>query len=204
MNFDIFVKGIQAAAANAEQTIKGVGSQVGEAVNQAQKVAAPVIESAAEVAGHAAQQAYTTTQQGVGTAASFVKEQAAVIGEHAGGVIPVDEIGRKIASLGTPAIFFAVASSIAGGMGLAGGAVVTTALAMLGGPFGMVGGLVALGVLTLIADAVSKYGIEAVLIATFNARREQGVALEEIHQEIDSLWLSDELKLKLKQQFVVR
>lgn len=109
-----------------------------------------------------------------------------------------------MASLGTPAIFFAVAASIAGGMGLAGGAVITTALAMLGGPFGMVGGLVALGVLTVVADAVSKYGIEAVLIATFNARREQGATLGEVHQEIDSLWLSDELKFKLKQQFTAQ
>ena len=204
MKFNDFVKGMQSAAANAEQAIKGVGSQVSDAINEAQKAVAPVIDSAAEAAGYTAQKAYSTTQKHVEAATDFVKEQVASVGEYAGDFVSVDDIGRKIASLGTPAIFFAVAASIAGGMGLAGGAVVTTALAMLGGPFGMVGGLVALGVLTVIADAVSKYGIEAVLVATFNARREQGATLGEIHQEIDNLWLSDELKLKLKQQFVAQ
>ena len=113
-------------------------------------------------------------------------------------IISLDDIGRKIASLGTPAIAFAVAASIAGGTGLAGGAVITTALAMLGGPLGMVGGLLSLGVLTIIADAVSKYGIEAVLGTTFQKRIEQGITVEQVYKEIDELWLSDEIKFKIK------
>lgn len=69
---------------------------------------------------------------------------------------------------------------------------------MLGGPVGMIGGLVVLGVTTVIADAVIKYGIDEVLYATFKAKREQGAASEAVAREIDSLWISTELKLKLK------
>lgn len=60
----------------------------------------------------------------------------------------LDEIAPRVASLGLPAVMFAVACSIAAGMGLADGAVITTALAMLGGPFEMVVDLEALGVST--------------------------------------------------------
>ena len=116
-------------------------------------------------------------------------------------MVSLDDIGRKIASLGTPAIVYAVAASVAGGMGLAGAAVITSALAMLGGPFGIVGGLLSLGVLTVNADTVSKYGIEAVLVATFQAWIEQGKTLDQVYAQIDELWLSDELKFKIKSRF---
>ena len=43
----------------------------------------------------------------------------------------MDEVARRIAALGFPGVMFAVALSIAGGMGLAGGAAITTALAMV-------------------------------------------------------------------------
>lgn len=112
----------------------------------------------------------------------------------------LDEIGRKVASLGLPGVMFAVAASIAGGMGLAGGAVITTALAMLGGPLGMLGGLAVLGLATVIADAVGKYGLEAVLIAVYQERRRRGEGLQHLQREIDGLWVSDELKHKVKCQ----
>jgi len=135
----------------------------------------------------------------VSEAFNYAKEKVADLDPSQ--VVSLDDIGRKMASLGIPAITFAVAASVAGGMGLAGGAVITTALAMLGGPLGMVGGLLSLGILTIIADAVSKYGIEAVLGATFQARIEQGITAEQINAEIDKLWLSDELKFKIKSRF---
>jgi hypothetical protein len=112
----------------------------------------------------------------------------------------LDEIGRKIASLGLPGVMFAVATSIAGGLGLAGGAVVTTALALLGGPFGMLGGLAVLGVSTVVADAVGKYGIEAVLVAVYRERRRKGDSLAYLYKEIDGLWISSELKRRIKDQ----
>jgi uncharacterized membrane protein len=110
----------------------------------------------------------------------------------------LDEIARRIASLGLPAVIFAVACSIAAGMGLAGGAVITTALAMLGGPFGMVVGLGVLGVSTIIGDAVATYGIEELLVAVYNIyHRSNGRPCSELIREINSLWLSDELRRRI-------
>ncbi|MBG1259558.1 hypothetical protein [Nostoc commune] len=109
----------------------------------------------------------------------------------------LDEIARRAASLGLPAVMFAVACSIAAGMGLAGGAVITTALAMLGGPFGMVVGLGVLGVSTLIGDAVANYGIEEFLVAVYNVHRSNGRSCSELTWEINSLWISDELKRRI-------
>ena len=113
----------------------------------------------------------------------------------------MDEVARRIAALGFPGVMFAVALSIAGGMGLAGGAAITTALAMLGGPAGMMGGLAVLGVATLIGDAVSKYGIEEVLVATYRERRyRKGELCKMLCLEIDSLWISDEMKWNIKRR----
>ncbi len=199
-HFSKLLQGIQTIATHVEETATTVSKQIGQAANQAYESAAPTIHDVTQNIGATAGYAYAATVEKASEAADYLKEQAQVLGGDAAHVVSLDEIGRKIASLGAPAIAFAIAASIAGGMGLAGGAVVTTALAMLGGPFGMIGGLVALGILTVIADAVGKYGIEAVLAATFRARREQGMTDEQIFQEIDNLWLSDELKLKIKNQ----
>jgi hypothetical protein len=197
-DFSKFLRGVQDIAKQAEEAATSIGRQISEAANQAYEEAGPKINDAAQNLGSTVGYAYGVSAEKVGEAADYIKEQAQALGDNAANVVSLDEIGRKIASLGTPAIAFAVAASIAGGMGLAGGAVITTALAMLGGPFGMIGGLMVLGVLTVIADAVGKYGIESVLEATFRARREQGMTDEQIFQEIDNLWLSEELKLKIK------
>lgn len=205
MNFNDFINRLKTSS---QETLDQVGNYVQESihhiqekVNQVQETVTPILKETAEQAYQSAEQLYASAQHYASTASQFVQEQATTIGEQVTEYVSLDEIGRKIASLGTPAIVFAAACSIAGGMGLAGGAAITTALAMVGGPFGMVGGLVALGVLTIIADAVGKYGIEAVLTATFRARQEQGATGDEICQEIDKLPLSQELKLKLKEHF---
>jgi hypothetical protein len=200
-DFSNLLRGIQNVAAQVQETASAAGTQISQAANQAYDAVAPTINDATQNIGAAAGYAYAATAQKAGEAADYLQDQMQALGGDGAKIVSLDEIGRKIASLGAPAIAFAVAASIAGGMGLAGGAVVTTALAMLGGPFGMIGGLVALGILTVIADAVGKYGIEAVLAATFRARREQGMTDEEIFQDIDNLWLSDELKWKIKSQF---
>lgn len=112
----------------------------------------------------------------------------------------LDEVGRKLASLGLAGAMFAVGASIAGGMGLAGAAVVTTALAMLGGPFGMIGGIALLVVAPFVVDAIGKFGIEAVLVATYRERRRRGESYATLCREIDGLWISDVLKRAIKYQ----
>jgi hypothetical protein len=195
-DFSNFFRKAQEVASQVGEAAKAAGEQASQAAQQAYETVAPTVEEAAKSAGAAAQQAYSSAEKTAGEAFDYVKEQVAGSGVS----LPLDEVGRKIASLGAPAIAFAVAASVAGGMGLAGGAVVTTALAMLGGPAGMVGGLIALGVLTVIADAVGKYGIEALLVAVYRARIEQGMSVEQARSDIDGQWLSNEVKHKIKSQ----
>ncbi|MFB2836853.1 hypothetical protein [Floridanema evergladense] len=112
----------------------------------------------------------------------------------------MDEVARRIASLGLPGVMLAVALSIAGGMGLAGAAAITTALAMLGGPLGMMGGIGVLLAATAIGEAVSRYGIQAVLVATYLERRRQGEPCHRLCQEISTLWISEELRREISRQ----
>lgn len=197
-NSSKFLNGIQNIAARVEAAATTTSKQIRQATQHAYMSATPIINDTTQHTGTVAGNAYAATAEMASDAVDYLKEHAGTLGSDVANVVSLDDIGRRIASLGTPAIVFAIAASIAGGMGLAGGAVVTTALAMLGGPFGMIGGLMVLGTLTVIADAVGKYGIEAVLAATLRARHEQGMTDEQIFQEIDALWISDELKWKIK------
>jgi hypothetical protein len=199
-HFSTLFQKAKEVAVRVEDAAKGAGQRVSQSVEQAYETVAPSVGEAAKNVSNYAQHVYTSAEQTTAEAFDYVKAHVPTLDLNASEVVSLDEIGRKIASLGVPAIAFAVAASVAGGMGLAGGAVVTTALAMLGGPVGMVGGLVALGILTVIADAVAKYGIEAVLVSTFRARVEQGLSLEQVHQEIDNLWITEGMKQNIKSQ----
>ncbi|HLO84335.1 MAG TPA: hypothetical protein VK203_04870 [Nostocaceae cyanobacterium] len=80
----------------------------------------------------------------------------------------MDEVIRKVASLGLPGVLLAIAIATTG---FAGGAALTTALATLGGPFGMIGGIALLGIAGVVADAIAKIGIENFLIRVYCQRR---------------------------------
>lgn len=189
---------LQNIATKAGEAATAAGEQLQAAAQAAADAVAPAFDDVTDRVGDFAQRAYNATEERVGEAADFVREHTSSVAGAAAENLSLDEVGRKIASLGVPAIVFAIAAANAGAMGLAGGAVVTFALASLGGPAGMIGGLIALGVLTVIADAVGKYGIRSVLVAAFLARRDQGIPIAQLHEEIDGLWISDELKVLLK------
>ncbi|GAA6623116.1 hypothetical protein [Scytonema sp. NUACC26] len=110
----------------------------------------------------------------------------------------MDEIIRKVAALGLPGVLLAITIATTG---FAGGAALTTALAALGGPVGMIGGIAVLGVAGLVADAVAKVGIENFLVGVYCQRR-----INESHSnllaEIRNLPVSQDLKNKL--ELVVR
>jgi hypothetical protein len=55
--------------------------------------------------------------------------------------------------------------------GLTGAAAITAALAFLGGPAGMLGGIAVLSLTGLIADALTKVGLEDLLTAIYCQRR---------------------------------
>lgn len=105
----------------------------------------------------------------------------------------MDEIVRKLAGVGFPAIILLIAMATTG---LTGAAAITAALAMLG-PGGMIGGIIFLGIIGLASDALSKYGLEALLIGIYKQRHSDGESWEKLREEIDNLPISRELKLIL-------
>ncbi|PAX51620.1 GTPase [Brunnivagina elsteri] len=107
----------------------------------------------------------------------------------------MDEVIRKIAALGLPGVILLIVMATTG---LTGGAAIVSALALLGGPAGMLGGIGVLGLTVAIADYLTKLGIELMLIRTYEIRSEKE-SVENLCQEIDKLpHVSNELKEKVK------
>lgn len=107
----------------------------------------------------------------------------------------MDEVARKIAALGLPGIILLVAMATTG---LTGAAAITAALAMLG-PGGMMGGIAFLGVVGIASDALSKYGLSALLKAVYLERRQKGESRGALCREIEKLWVSSDLKRELRE-----
>ncbi|MBD2208737.1 hypothetical protein H6G64_19190 [Calothrix sp. FACHB-156] len=106
----------------------------------------------------------------------------------------MDEVVKKLASLGLPGAMLVIVMATTG---LEGNVVVPIVLATLGGPFGMIGGLAVLGIVTLVGESLAGYGIEALLTAVYT-ERSKNEALNGIVREINSLPISDELRYKLR------
>lgn len=107
----------------------------------------------------------------------------------------MDKIVQKLAALGIPGL---VVLAVAGTTGLAGGAAILVALATMGGPFGLLGGIAAVALLALTIDAVASYGFEAIAVAVVNALVQNGTSRDEIRRTVRSYWmLSDSLKNKI-------
>ncbi|MDJ0598428.1 MAG: hypothetical protein QNJ37_06275 [Crocosphaera sp.] len=106
----------------------------------------------------------------------------------------MDEIVKKISSLGLPGVILVVMTATSGGMG--GSYALVGAIAALGGPFGIVGGLTVLGLMTIIGETLADYGIEAVL-GNIYKERSKNESVQALLKEIRDLPLSDDLKLKL-------
>ena len=68
--------------------------------------------------------------------------------------------------------------------GLAGGAAVVAALAFLGGPFGMMGGILVLGLLVLISKALTEFGFQPIFKRVLLGLKEKG----QTQAEIAKLW----------------
>jgi hypothetical protein len=107
----------------------------------------------------------------------------------------MDEVVKKVAALGLPGVILVITMAATG---LTGAAAITAALAFLGGPAGMLGGIAVLGLTGLITDALAKVSLEDFLTAIYCQRRQtepHGKLLE----EIESLSLFDgDMKDRLK------
>jgi hypothetical protein len=108
----------------------------------------------------------------------------------------MDEIISKLAGIGFPGVVLLITMATTG---LTGAAAITAALAMLG-PGGMIGGIVLLGIIGLASDALTKYGLEALLVGVYQERISQGESKINLSQEIDKLPISRELKLIIKDE----
>jgi hypothetical protein len=73
------------------------------------------------------------------------------------------------------------------------------AILTLGEPFVVLLGIGMFGLVTVLGDAIAEYGIDAVLIAIY-AERNKKESTQSLLNEIDGLLITNELKLKLKNQ----
>lgn len=107
----------------------------------------------------------------------------------------MDKIVDKIVALGVPGLVLLVAMAATG---WAGAAAITTALAVLGGPLGMLGGIGVLVVLALISKGLATYGFEKLFVASVKKLHEKGTSKEDILRKIEAYPISKGMKLKIK------
>lgn len=107
----------------------------------------------------------------------------------------MEKVVSKLAALGVPGLVLLVAM---GATGLAGGAAITTALAALG-PFGIIGGIATLGVIGLVSEGITSYGVDAIFKAVVKELYKKGESKESILSKIDKYPISRSLKRKLRE-----
>ncbi|MBD2508795.1 hypothetical protein [Nostoc sp. ATCC 53789] len=110
----------------------------------------------------------------------------------------MDDIVKKLAGLGLPGVILVILTVTTGGSSAAVAAILTA----LGGPFGIVGGIALLGLVTVVGDTVTGYGIEAILKGIYTERSKTESVIF-LFKEIQGLPITEELKLKLKNQLSV-
>ncbi len=76
---------------------------------------------------------------------------------------------------------------------------VIVAILTLGEPFVILAGIGALGLTTVLGDAIAVYGIEAVMNAVY-AERSKKESVQSLLEEIDTLFITRDLKYKLKEE----
>jgi hypothetical protein len=110
----------------------------------------------------------------------------------------MDDIVKKLAGLGLTGVILVILTVTTGGSSAA----VAATLTALGGPFGIVGGIALLGLVTVVGDTVTGYGIEAILKGIYTERSKTESVIF-LFKEIQGLPITEELKLKLKNQLSV-
>jgi hypothetical protein len=101
---------------------------------------------------------------------------------------------QGLVALGTPGIVLLVAVSSSG---FVGAAALTSGLATLGGPFGMVGGIGVLLLLLLVSKALTNYGFSKMSTLVVRGLVAKGLSIDGIRDQVDRLpkWLiSNELR----------
>lgn len=112
--------------------------------------------------------------------------------------VPLDEVTQKVASLGLPGVILVITVALSQATSYP----IAVALAILGGPLGILGGLGVLGLASVLGDVLTGYGFDAVLIAVYKERRKKE-SQESLLKEVEGLPITEDLKLKLKHQIEV-
>ncbi len=110
-------------------------------------------------------------------------------------VIPLDKGAEILAGLGVPGLVLVFLIAVSPWYGAA---AITSALAAIG-PFGMLGGIATLLVLTFIASHLAAYGFEKVFQAVLRKLKADGKTKKDILQTINGYPISKELKRKLRE-----
>ncbi|MEJ6480239.1 hypothetical protein N0Y54_02440 [Nostoc punctiforme UO1] len=103
----------------------------------------------------------------------------------------MDDIVKKLAGLGLPGVILVILTVTTGGSSAA----VAATLTALGGPFGIVGGIALLGLVTVVGDTVAGYGIEAILKGIYTERSKTESVIF-LFKEIQGLPITEELKYR--------
>ncbi|MCB9210936.1 MAG: hypothetical protein H6609_16335 [Ignavibacteriales bacterium] len=106
----------------------------------------------------------------------------------------MDKIVDKIVGLGVPGLVLLFAMAYTGATGAA---AIVAALAFLGGPLGMMGGLAVLGLIALLSRGLAEYGLEAILTAVMERFKTQGINKKSIIAKINSYPITKGLKNKI-------
>lgn len=113
---------------------------------------------------------------------------------HANSIISVDSVISKLVAVGIPGL---IILSIAATSGLVGGAATIMALSTLGGPFGMMGGIVAVALLAVVIDALAGASFEYIGKKVVEGLIDEGHSEEEIRETVENYPISRGLKLKI-------
>lgn len=95
----------------------------------------------------------------------------------------MDELVNKLAGLGVAGL---VLVGLVATSSYAGAVAITTSLAFLGRPFGMIGGAVALTLIAAISSMIAKVGVETLAKAVIKKLKEDGKSQSSIIQEINN------------------
>ncbi len=107
----------------------------------------------------------------------------------------MEKLVSKIAALGVPGLILLVAINASGYVG---GAAIVTALSALG-PGGIIGGIATLGIIGLIVQGLTEFGMDAIFSAVVRELLKKGETKESILRKIEKYPISKSLKRKLRE-----
>jgi uncharacterized membrane protein len=109
----------------------------------------------------------------------------------------MDELANKLAGLGVAGL---VLVGLVATSSYAGAVAITTSLAFLGGPFGMIGGAVALTLIAAISSMIAKVGVETLAKAVIKKLKDKGRSQSSIIQEINKFpMITEGLRAQLRE-----